>query len=83
MCSVFRNPESDYAARLIEVSGLKGQSIGNAEVSEKHANFIINSGKASAGDIESLILMIQEKVKLEHGIELIPEVRIVGEYKKA
>ena len=81
--SVFRNPENDYAARLIEVSGLKGQSIGNAEVSDKHANFIINSGKASAGDIESLILMIQEKVKLEHGIELIPEVRIVGEYKKA
>ncbi len=81
--SVFRNPENDYAARLIEVSGLKGQSIGNAEVSDKHANFIINSGKASAGDIESLILMIQEKVKLEHGIELIPEVRIVGENKKA
>ena len=80
--SVFRNPENDYAARLIEVSGLKGQSIGNAEVSDKHANFIINSGSASAEDIESLILLIQEKVKLDHGIELIPEVRIVGEYKK-
>ncbi len=80
--SVFRNPEIDYAARLIEVSGLKGQSIGNAVVSDKHANFIINSGKASAEDIESLILLIQEKVKLDHGIELVPEVRIVGEYKK-
>ncbi len=80
--SVFRNPESDYAARLIEVSGLKGQSIGNAGVSDKHANFIINSGSASAGDIESLILLIQEKVKLDHGIDLIPEVRIVGEHKK-
>ncbi len=80
--SVFRNPENDYAARLIEVSGLKGQSIGNAQVSEKHANFIINSGSASAEDIESLILLIQEKVKLDHGIELIPEVRIVGKYKK-
>jgi len=80
--SVFRNPESDYAARLIEVSGLKGQSIGNAEVSDKHANFIINSGSASAEDIESLILLIQEKVKLDHGIDLIPEVRIVGNYKK-
>jgi UDP-N-acetylmuramate dehydrogenase len=80
--SVFRNPEGDYAARLIEVSGLKGQSIGKAVVSEKHANFIINSGSATAGDIESLILMIQKKVKLDHGIELTPEVRIVGEHKK-
>jgi len=80
--SVFRNPESDYAARLIEISGLKGQSIGNAQVSVKHANFIINSESASAKDIESLILLIQEKVKLDHGIELIPEVRIVGDYKK-
>jgi len=66
--SVFRNPESDYAARLIEISGLKGQSIGNAQVSVKHANFIINSESASAEDIESLILLIQEKVKLDHGI---------------
>jgi len=80
--SVFRNPESDYAARLIEISGLKGQSIGNAQVSVKHANFIINSESASAEDIESLILLIQEKVKLDHDIELIPEVRIVGDYKK-
>jgi len=81
--SVFRNPESDYAARLIETSGLKGQVLGKAIVSDKHANFIINSGDASAGDIESLIFMIQEKVKLEHGVELVPEVRIVGEHNKA
>ena len=80
--SVFRNPENDYAARLIEVSGLKGKSIGDAGVSDKHANFIINSGSASAEDIETLILLIQEKVNLDHGVELIPEVRIVGEYKK-
>ncbi len=80
--SVFRNPEGDYAARLIETSGLKGQAIGNAVVSDKHANFIINSGSASAENIESLILMIQKKVKLDHGVELVPEVRIVGEYKK-
>jgi UDP-N-acetylmuramate dehydrogenase len=79
--SVFRNPVSDHAARLIEASGLKGKSVGGACVSEKHANFIINSGSASADDIESLILLIQEKVKLDHGVELIPEVRIVGEYK--
>ena len=77
--SVFRNPDNDYAARLIEASGLKGKSVGNACVSEQHANFIINSGSASAADIESLILFIQEKVKLDHGVELVPEVRIVGE----
>ena len=79
--SVFRNPDSVYAARLIEDSGLKGISVGDACVSEKHANFIINSGNATAGDIESLILLIQEKVKQDHGIKLIPEVRIVGEQK--
>jgi len=76
--SVFRNPDNDYAARLIEASGLKGKSVGNACVSNKHANFIINSGNASAADIESLILLIQEKVKLDHSVELVPEVRIVG-----
>ena len=48
-------------------------------ISEKHANFIINSGNASAADIESLIVFIQEKVKLDHGVELVPEVKIVGE----
>ncbi len=80
--SVFCNPESDYAARLIEASGLKGQTIGSACVSDKHANFIINMGGASAQDIESLILFIQEKVKLAHGIYLVPEVRIVGEHEK-
>ncbi len=79
--SVFRNPENDWAARLIEASGLKGKSIGNARVSEKHANFIINAGDASAEDIESLILLIQEKVERDHGVVLANEVRIVGERK--
>ena len=77
--SVFRNPDNDYAARLIEASGLKGKSVGNACVSNKHANFIINSGNTSAADIESLILFIQKKVKIDHSVELVPEVRIVGE----
>ncbi len=77
--SVFRNPEGDHAARLIEVSGLKGKSVGKACVSDKHANFIINSGDASAEDIESLMLLVQAKVKIDHGIALIPEVRIIGE----
>jgi len=78
--SVFRNPEGDYAARLIESIGLKGYCIGGACVSEKHANFIINTGTATAGDIESLIKYVQKKIKDECGIELIREVRIIGEY---
>lgn len=77
--SVFRNPPGDFAARLIESSGLKGCRIGEAEVSEKHANFIINRGEASALDIENLIRYVQQTVADQTGIELIPEVRIVGE----
>jgi len=76
--SVFRNPPGDHAARLIESCGLKGCRIGDAEVSEKHANFIINRGDASAQDVESLILHVQQTVVDTTGIELIPEVRIVG-----
>lgn len=77
--SVFRNPPGDHAARLIESCGLKGCRIGEAEVSEKHANFIINLGEASALDIENLIRHVQQTVADQTGIELIPEVRIVGE----
>ncbi|MGR9107027.1 MAG: UDP-N-acetylmuramate dehydrogenase [Gammaproteobacteria bacterium] len=78
--SVFRNPPSDYAARLIEASGLKGYTIGGARVSEKHANFIVNQNRASAADIEALIEFVQQEVERNEGIRLIPEVRIVGEY---
>jgi UDP-N-acetylmuramate dehydrogenase len=77
--SVFRNPPGDHAARLIEAAGLKGHSIGGAEVSEKHANFIINSDNATATDVEELIEHVRQKVIEVHGIELIHEVRIVGE----
>jgi len=77
--SVFRNPPGDHAARLIESCGLKGYRIGDACVSEKHANFIVNLGGASAGDIERLIEKVREQVKLSHGICLESEVRIVGE----
>lgn len=76
--SVFRNPPGDFAARLIESCGLKGARIGDAEVSEKHANFIINRGDASALDVENLILHVQQTVADASGIELVPEVRIVG-----
>ncbi len=77
--SVFRNPAGDYAARLIESCGLKDKRIGQACVSDKHANFIINMGGATAADIEQLILHIKDAVKQEHAVELTPEVRIVGE----
>ena len=77
--SVFKNPDKDHAARLIDVSGLKGKQIGGAEVSTKHANFIINNGNASSSDIEQLIEYIQETVLEKHQVKLQPEVRIIGE----
>lgn len=77
--SVFRNPPHDYAARLIESCGLKGRHIGGAQVSEKHANFIVNLGTATAADIENLINEMQATVKQQTGIKLHPEVRIIGE----
>jgi UDP-N-acetylenolpyruvoylglucosamine reductase len=77
--SVFTNPPGDHAARLIEAAGLKGFRIGDASVSGKHANFIINHGNASAADIERLIGHVQSVVERTHGVRLVPEVRIVGE----
>jgi len=77
--SVFRNPPGDFAARLIESCGMKGLRIGDAQVSEKHANFIVNLGAASATDIETLIETVQARVKAETGVELQREVRIIGE----
>src|SRR5450756_1047405 len=79
--SVFRNPQGDHAARLIEQCGLKGRQIGGAQVSEKHANFIVNTGAATAADIEDLINEVQAVVQQQTGIKLHPEVRIVGEKK--
>ncbi len=76
--SVFRNPPNDFAARLIEASGLKGYPLGGAQVSEKHANFIVNTGTATAADIEALIDYIAAKVKEEYNIELQREVCVVG-----
>lgn len=77
--SVFRNPPGDYAARLIEACGLKGKQIGGARVSDKHANFIINTGNATAADIEALIETVAGEVERRHGIRLEREVRIIGE----
>ena len=77
--SVFRNPPGDHAARLIEAAGLKEFSIGGAEVSAKHANFIVNKDNATATDVEELIEHVRQAVIEAHGIELVHEVRIVGE----
>ena len=76
--SVFRNPQKDYAARLIEASGLKGRQIGGAKVSEKHANFIVNCGGAASSDVEKLIQEIIATVEKSSGVKLAPEVEILG-----
>jgi UDP-N-acetylmuramate dehydrogenase len=77
--SVFRNPPGEHAARLIEACGLKGFTIGGAQVSTRHANFIVNLGGASAADIEALADRVQATVSAKTGIPLVREVRIVGD----
>ena len=74
---MFRNPENDFAGRLIEELGYKGKSLGGAEVSLKHANFIINKDKATGEDIKTLILEIKDKVKEKYNIDLIVEQEFV------
>jgi UDP-N-acetylmuramate dehydrogenase len=76
--SVFRNPPGGFAARLIEAAGLKGLAIGGAQVSEKHANFIINTGSASAADIACLIERVRARVEETSGIRLVTEVKQIG-----
>ncbi|MFN4111558.1 MAG: UDP-N-acetylmuramate dehydrogenase [Ignavibacteria bacterium] len=76
--SIFKNPPNDFAARLIEQAGLKGFTIGGAKVSEKHANFIVNFNNASANDVLKLMKIIQESVYQKFGIELEPEIKMVG-----
>jgi UDP-N-acetylmuramate dehydrogenase len=75
--SVFKNPEGDYAARLIEAAGLKGKRIGNAQISEVHANFIVNHGNAHSDDVTALIRLAQQSVFEKFAINLEPEVRIL------
>ena len=77
--STFKNPDNNHAAKLIEDCGLKGFKIGDAKISEKHANFIINLGAAKAKDIEDLINHIKKIVLKEKNIKLIPEVEIIGD----
>lgn len=79
--SIFKNPEGRAAGKLIEESGCKGWRVGGAEVSEEHANFIINTGNASAMDIYKLIKKIQDEVSSKTGIELETEIKMAGEFK--
>ncbi len=76
--SVFKNPPADFAARLIEDAGLKGHTVGDAAISEIHANFIVNQGNATSADIEQLINIARDRVNQHSGIELDLEVRIIG-----
>ena len=78
--SVFKNPEGDHAGRLVEVSGCRGMEIGGAQVSEKHGNFIINKGGATAADVLALIEKVQSVVESKHGVRLETEVRKIGRF---
>ncbi len=77
--SVFKNPQGDHAARLIEAAGLKGLRIGGARISDKHANFIVNEGGAKSSDVLALIRQARETVEQRFGVRLEPEVRALGE----
>jgi len=78
--SMFRNPAGDFAGRLIEAAGLKGKRIGQAQIAERHANFIVNLGGAKAQDVHDLMELARTEVKEQFGIELVPEVRLLGEW---
>jgi UDP-N-acetylmuramate dehydrogenase len=81
--SVFKNPDGDHAGRLIEAAGLKGARTGAAEISAKHANFIVNKGTASAEDVLSLIRLAHDTVLKRFGVDLEREVIVIGEPRGA
>jgi UDP-N-acetylmuramate dehydrogenase len=77
---MFKNPEGDYAGRLIEAAGLKGTRIGNAEISPVHGNFFLNHGKTKAAELRALIELAQKTVKEKFGVVLELEIELVGEW---
>ncbi len=77
---MYRNPPGDFAGRLIEAAGLKGKRIGQSQISERHANFIVNLGGAKADDVRALMELAHSEVKRQFGIELVPEVRFIGDW---
>jgi UDP-N-acetylmuramate dehydrogenase len=76
--SMFKNPPGTYAAKLIEQAGLKGKRVGNAQISEKHANFIVNLGEAKAADVVTLVDLVRRTVHQNTGVPLELEVKLVG-----
>ena len=81
--SMFRNPAGDFAGRLIEAAGLKGKRVGQAQISERHANFIVNLGGAKAEEVRQLMDLARGEVKQRFGIELAPEVKYLGDWPAA
>jgi UDP-N-acetylmuramate dehydrogenase len=80
MGSMFKNPNGDYAGKLIEAAGLKGTRIGNAEISPLHGNFFMNHGATRAEDIRALIELVMKTVKEKQGVDLELEIELVGEW---
>jgi UDP-N-acetylmuramate dehydrogenase len=78
--SMFRNPPGDYAGRLIEAAGLKGKRIGQSQISERHANFFVNLGGAKAAEVRELMELARAEVARRFGVELVPEVKYLGEW---
>lgn len=79
--SVFKNPPGAFAGRLIEAAGLKGARVGGAMISEQHANFIVNTGAATAADVKRLMDQVAERVWHAHAVRLVPEIKLVGDWE--
>ena len=79
--STFKRPEGYFAGKLIMDAGLRGARVGDAQVSEKHCGFVVNTGHATAADVRELMRQIQEKVQEQFGVRLEPEVRFLGEFE--
>ena len=79
---MFRNPPGDFAGRLIEAAGLKGRRVGQAQISERHANFIVNLGGAQAKHVRQLMDLARAEVKRQFAVELIAEVKLMGEWQE-
>src|SRR5262249_26994775 len=79
--SMFRNPPGDYAGRLIDAAGLKGKRVGACQISERHGNFIVNHGGAKAMDVWQLMKIARSEVQKKFGVELIPEVKLLGDWE--
>jgi len=80
---VFRNPPGDHAGRLIDVAGAKGLRVGGAVVSDLHANYILNTGQASAADVIALVARVRGRVREQFGVELATEIKLLGEFEGA